>query len=672
MNRLLLFLSFILILSSCSEDDENTITDSFFNGAVTSANNQQLEGIWAIYQIKFEGQISDVPVDFEECGRDFFYFQPQSNYTDYVFNDNYECTPSINMLNWTLSNGVITLDNGSEMEQWVITELTATKLVFKFKFDVDSNGDLKTYEAICNRYEPPMELDSYSATFNWDYTIDNNDKILLEWNGYQGYNQFEKYEIYRLDQNCSTSNPELISTITNVNETSFIDLTPPPYEEICYVFKIYTNQGLLGESNPVNVPTSSLKIPNVNLVEPVLSGNTVQLNWEQYQGYYFSYYEVQVKNYSSGSGGGYQEQQIAVINTIETTNYAFELPYISNPVFVINVYNIFGHKNTYVIEGENQKSTDFVREGILPINSIKYSAFSPDETVLYYSDYSDLYKYNYNTFTVENSTTLNSSSIIFVKVFESNFGTEVIVNIGGTLKVYDGDLNFKYNLQISNPSLNPDHLVIGQSGYWVFADREKLYSFSRTTNNLNLISTQNLYNQYFSSSIINIMDIGLNRILVGNATQSQGLIVDIDSNTGVLSNVTTVNSNLTSEWNNNGLYSQDLAYVLNTEDNTVYSTSTNNLITTLSSNFFASGISNNGNLILGTNNNPVSTTDSFHEKKVRTLSYPDFNEQIYDAKGYPHIVYQNHLGQLISISKGLIGNINGYTPENDIFIEVIE
>jgi hypothetical protein len=41
-------------------------------------------------------------------------------------------------------------------------------------------------------------------------------------------------------------------------------------------------------------------------------------------------------------------------------------------------------------------------------------------------------------------------------------------------------------------------------------------------------------------------------------------------------------------------------------------------------------------------------------KKVRTLSYPALKEQTYDAKGYPHVLYQNHLGQLVSISKGLM------------------
>ena len=671
MNKVLFFFGFIflLIISGCSSDDDTLSNDSFLSDALTSATNLQLEGRWAIFQIEFESEITDVPASFPECGRGFFDFKSEGQYREYIFDDNFECTPQINLLSWSLSNGIITASNGNESYQLVVTELTSNRLVYKFRFDADSDGEPEIYKAICNHYEPPLEMDVYSGTFYWDNTKDNNDKILLKWDAYRGYNQFEKYEIYRLDVNCNVANAELILTITDINQSSFIDETPPPYEEICYLFKIYTKEGLLGESIPVNVDTSYIEVPPVNLSEPNLNNSIVDLNWEQYQGYYFSHYEIEVRNYSSGSGGGYQEEQLAVINDLETLNYSVELPYFANPVFVIHVYNIFGRPSQTVIEGQNQQITNFVREGILPIGFIKFTAFSPNESVLYYSNYSDLYRYNYVNNSVEGSTELNSSSVVFVKVFESSFGTEVIVNRGNEIKVYDTNLNFKYNLTTS--VFSPEHLAVNEDGYWLITDRENLYSFSRTNNNLALISTNNLYNQTFSLSRINVMDLGQNRILAGNYTQSLGLIVDIDAN-GVLSNAVPVNINATSRWKNNSLYSEDQQHLLNIEDNTLYSTNTYDLVTTLNQDFFLSGISNDGSLILGTNNNPASSSDNFHEKKVRTLSYPSLTEQIYDAKGYPHVVYENHLGQLVSISKGLIGRLDGSTPENDIFIEIIE
>jgi hypothetical protein len=58
-------------------------------------------------------------------------------------------------------------------------------------------------------------------------------------------------------------------------------------------------------------------------------------------------------------------------------------------------------------------------------------------------------------------------------------------------------------------------------------------------------------------------------------------------------------------------------------------------------------------------------------KKVRTLSYPALKEQTYDAKGYPHVLYQNHLGQLVSISKGLIGSLKFSAVERDILLRLL-
>ena len=670
MNKILYFFGFIflLIISSCNNDDDTSFDESFLSGALTSATNQNLEGRWAIYQVEFEGDIRDVPPSSADCGRDFFDIQSQSQYREYLVNTNSECTPQINLLSWSLSDGIITLSNGSESDQLVVTELTSNRLVFKIRADINSDGELEIYKAICRRYDPPKEMDLYSRTFQWKSTAESLDQIRLSWDAYRGYNQFEKYEIYRLDVNCNKANAELISTITDVNQSLFVDLTPPPYEEICYLFKIYTNEGLLGESDPVNVDTSFIEVPLSNLSEPNLTNSTVDLNWEQYQGKYFSHYEIEVRNYDTGSGSGFQEEQLVIISDVETTNYTIVLPYFANPVFVIHVYNIFGQKSGLTIEGQNQQSTNFVRGGILPVKFIKFATFSPNESVLYFSDYDNLYRYNYANNAIESSTELNSSSIIFVKVFESSFGTEVIVNTGTEIKVYDTNLNFKYNL---TTTISTDHLAINEDGYWLSTDRENLYSFSRTNNELELISTNTLYNESFSSSLINVINLGQNKIFAGNYTQSQGLIVNIDAS-GVLSNAVPVTMNATSEWKNDALYSSDQQYLLNREDNTFYSTSTYELVTSLSQGFLISGISSDGSLILGTNNNPESSNDNFHEKKARTVSYPSQIEQIYDAKGYPHIVYRNHLGQLVSISKGLLGKLSESTPERDIFVEIIE
>jgi hypothetical protein len=75
-----------------------------------------------------------------------------------------------------------------------------------------------------------------------------------------------------------------------------------------YVTCSKTKRRPLGESSPVNVNTSDIEVSPVNLSQPSLNNSIVDLSWERYQGYYFSHYEIEVRNYSSGSGGGYQEQ----------------------------------------------------------------------------------------------------------------------------------------------------------------------------------------------------------------------------------------------------------------------------------------------------------------------------------------------------------------------------
>lgn len=665
-------LIFNILFIGCNGDDEDSLTsDDFMEGVLTSATSQQLEGKWSIVQAEYEGQFIDIPSNFPECGRDFFDFMPEGQYREYIFVDNYQCIPGINMLSWSLSAGVITLSNGSATDMFVITELSSDTLVFKVRADVDSDGGLDVMKLICERYEPPMEMDIYSGTFQWDFTVDNNDKIYLEWDKYQGYNEFVKYEIYRLGDDCDLSDTELIASISDVNQNFFIDEDPPVQNEICYVFKIYTNQGLLGESNPVSVSTDNLYIPPVQLAEPVISNGTIQLNWELYEGYYFSHYEIEVRNYSSGFGGGYQEEIIAEINSLSTNSYLdSNPPYFANPVYVIHAHNIFGDRSSTVIEGENQRSTNFVREEILPFNTISFPVFDPDETILYFYSDGDIYRYNYATKMIESSANLNSSSISTMKIVNTDENGKEIVAISGEIKVYNAE-NLQYKYDLNTAFFNPEHLAVTENGYWLFTDREKLHSYRRNSNNLTFLSSNDLYNDSFSVSRINVMDIKEGRILIGNHTKPNGLIVGIDAN-GMLSAPQPIAMNATSQWYNNSLFSEDLKYILNVEDNTMYSTDSYNLVATINQEFFPSGISNNGSLILGTKNNPGTDPEGIHEKKIRTLAYPSMNETVYQSNGYPHFVFQNHLGQIISISKGLLGALGGYSVENDIFIEIIE
>jgi hypothetical protein len=78
-----------------------------------------------------------------------------------------------------------------------------------------------------------------------------------------------------------------------------------------------------------SVNVNDIEVSPVNLSQPSLNNSIVDLNWERYQGYYL-HYEIEVRNYSSGSGG-YRRQQLAVINnklSITPLSFLFGQPCI--------------------------------------------------------------------------------------------------------------------------------------------------------------------------------------------------------------------------------------------------------------------------------------------------------------------------------------------------------
>ncbi|MEM6866093.1 MAG: hypothetical protein AAF575_12945, partial [Bacteroidota bacterium] len=101
----------ILVLTvGCSKEsdiDQGNI-DNFYSGADSSASIDKLEGVWAIVSAEFEGERTNVPVNYPECGRDFFVYSDSGMYSEYIFPGS-DCRPEINRLNWTLDRGVLTL-----------------------------------------------------------------------------------------------------------------------------------------------------------------------------------------------------------------------------------------------------------------------------------------------------------------------------------------------------------------------------------------------------------------------------------------------------------------------------------------------------------------------------------------------------------------------------------
>jgi len=60
--RLIAILVTTLFFSSCAKDDDNGNTNSFYNNADTSATQNELHGIWSIFNVEYEDLIADVPI----------------------------------------------------------------------------------------------------------------------------------------------------------------------------------------------------------------------------------------------------------------------------------------------------------------------------------------------------------------------------------------------------------------------------------------------------------------------------------------------------------------------------------------------------------------------------------------------------------------------------------
>ena len=91
--------------------------------------------------------------------------------------------------------------------------------------------------------------------------------------------------------------------------------------------------------------------------------------------------------------------------------------------------------------------------------------------------------------------------------------------------------------------------------------------------------------------------------------------------------------------------------------------------------YFPLAINSSGTKVLGTSNDPqwhIEAT-SLHEKKVRTLDLISSNLNIFETEGYPHYLFENHLGQIISLSTFFKRTKASFSYErSDFFIEIVE
>lgn len=673
------------IFWSCDKDDEASSESELYKGVDTSASAANLKGIWAIYNVGFQGNVAEVPVVYPDCGRDFLVFSENGMYTEYAYQQS-DCVYTMNTLNWTLNKGIIKLSSEfGQSDDLVITKLNANELVFKTLFDVNDDGALDVVSLFLKRYIP-KEIDMVTPTFRNNQDPAFDDLISFSWQSYEGFNDFVRYEIYRsADNACNILDAQLVASISDVNSTVYTDLTPPIVDSyLCYYLKVYTDRGLLGQSYGRSVSPENLQPQPVTLYKPEILNTTIQLNWQASTDPYFSHYELAFSNYDGGTATGQQVYSVAIINDREQTSFLDENPpYLQNPFYVLYVHNIFGNRTRYYnSQVTTYQEVEFKRPEIINISQAQSYAIDPENTIVYFfgnersSRYSKIYRFNYGNNQMEAISNLEFryGTRIPIKYVNSDNGGEIIVEQGSDLAVYEAStLKYKYTLDLQLQGV--DDFSYSSLGYWIVVNDNNVYTYVRENANITLIDTKPHFTDRQSYYNYQLEVLKNNTLLVGHFEEPTSYLYTLADN-GTLNQGQTVSIPILDNWEYDSQYNPAGNYVINFSENRLYSTTNFSLMESFESPYFPSGTSKNGTLIFGSNNDPnwQITPESIHAKKAVIYNRLTKQTSTITTIGYPHIIFENFLGKIISISSGLKKdniqqNIN---DRSDLFVEIIE
>ena len=677
------FYCFIFLFTlSCSKDDDDDLessVSSFYKNAYKNLTINDLTGTWSIYSINYEGQIGEVPQNYGSCSRDFFTFSTENTFSEYVFQDS-DCNFINNTYDISISNGVIRLSNGATFDEWVVTSITENQLVFKSKFDVDSDGNLDVLSLTARKYQP-KDTDLFTNTFRRDPNFPK--QIRLTWAEYNGFETFEKYEIYR-SSNCNKTDAQLITTITDAKTSYFIDEFPEPTENNCYYLKLYTNKGILGESNLISISSNTIELTDVTLAQPIANTNSITLNWSKYPGFYFSHYEILVSNYNINNiGYGEQTAVVAEIHDIETTSFEQkDIPNFNNPTYYVVVHDIFGNKN--FLNSTNGKQTNIKNKKIIDIKNVQFYAPDKSTSVVYLFGSTENYqepkliKYNYSTKEIEaTSSKSDIANSTNVKLITSNSGEELFIgNSYSKISIFKtGNLEYKYDITFNgiNTLLDFEEL---SNNIWVLIDREYLYTYKRNFTTVELISKEKHFLNTKYNYSYHLLKTSNNTVLVGHYEEPNSYQFTINTN-GTVESKVAVNIPIKSKDAIQTMYNAAQNTLINLAENKVYSVATKNLLYTYESPYYSYMLNTLGTAVYGTNNDAswsVNNT-SLHKKEVIKTKFSPLTTSKITTDGYSHFIFENYKGEIISISSGLKrANLYYDAPNNiqDIFIEILE
>ncbi|MFG6686836.1 hypothetical protein ACGK9U_09665 [Mariniflexile sp. HNIBRBA6329] len=668
-------LIFVFIISCTTDDIDST------KSILKYAKKENLYGVWSIYKVESQGRTADVPVNIQECGRDFFIYRENQEYDEFLFQESATCKPTQNKLKWALNNGIITLSDFENTGSQIVTinSLSATNFVFTAMLDFDGDNVNEPYTFTAYRYLPPNEFDIYTSSFTRVEEPMFSSHIEFKWNQYNGYNSFIKYEIFRSNDGCSVNSAQLIKTIEDVNLTSFIDENPPVAGSFCYFLKIYTDEGLLGESNAWYINTESIIPKNVAIVNSSYNDNSITISWEKYTGYYFSHYEIRVQDQNTSSS--YNVQTVKIIEDVNVTSFTdFNPPYVNNPVYSIYVHNIFGNSSPLDMT-KNMIKIGFTRDEILDFNNFKFLSFDAQSKSFFLYGKSiknemRLVKYDYlnKKIAAEAFKMPTSSTDTEMKLITSENGKELLFVQGGDLWVYDAsNLIYKYALKPNNSLVNSFAYL--SNNIWVVADGDYVKTYKRNGSEFLKIDEKLHFPDHQGSFNYEITKMDANTILLSHNNEGRAIQYTINSE-GQITNNGIKQLPMYARYNSDIAVNNSSNLILNKNRNTIYSSVNYSVVASYPNPVITLNFNKLGTKIFGTNND-VGTNGNYNHFKKELVVYDISNQGLSKlaTKGYPLYVAEDDVGNIVSLSSGFPRTrYYDYRTSDvaDLFVEIIK
>jgi hypothetical protein len=681
------FIFIIFVFLSCEKGED----DAFTFEVDESVTSEDIKGTWKVFAGEYKDELVQLPMRFPECGNDFIVFDDGGVYKEVLF-DHYNCIPQKESANWEIENGIITISNSKgEQEKLPIIEFSPSELVVNFLYDIDYDGKKDVFKAYLRPYDP-IPNNHIAKSFQQD----GNETTLLKfnWKRETDYSSFKSYEIFRSEVGeCSKENAILLAEIKDISETTFVDYSPPTTQnDLCYFLRIYSKDGLVGESELLTVKPSELTIPNSFKLNNVsIDGEKILLEWDEHEIPYFSHYEIVYANSDGTNRLFHEEGSLLSIDDFKENTYLItDTPYLENPYLAIYAYNIFGFGVV-----SNYEQVTFKRKDLVGPIYLKHIEIDDDETAVYLYgssqipdwatyDVNAVLRFNYHSGVIESTTSEEiyvSGEFPFRKPINFPEGRSLVVNGRTNFHFYNATSLTK-SFSFSSFYLNDNFGLFGvvdftytKNGFFIVIDTNSIYVFKRSGNGLILLNKQKHYQTHHGDNFYRIIEVNDNEILIGHKNDAESILFKVDNN-GLLRNKRIVSFSLKSDFSakykNTSFYSDSSNSLINYGQRTLYSTLNFESVVQMPEEHFALGLSKDAKYIFATTNNPDWLGSDLKTKllKREVLFFDTVTNEMLSikTKGYPIQVFENKLGKIFSIS------IPKNQPEFkfEIFVEEIE